>query len=424
MCIAQNIPTYYYYETSATTNGFLDFITAVANMPNPPQVWSMSYGAYETEVSTSTKNAFTTQMIKLGTMGVTVLASTGDDGAPGYYARGDSSKCGYGPMFPASHPYITAVGGTNGPQQSLPEVACVAGSNSATITTGGGFSKFYSTPSFQTDQVASYFALANSGSNPPVSGYNAGGRGFPDVSLIAAQYQIIVNGQTQTVDGTSASAPVFAGFVSLVNYNRKTSGYSTMGWLNPFLYQYSSSFVNDITSGANKCSRIYDSGSGLKTCCAQGFSALGGWDPVTGLGSVNYDSFLSTSMSVAAATAPTQKPVTRPPSPKPVIPPGDSAPPTKAPVSAAPSKSSAPTNSSGSTSTASAKSSSMSGGTIAGIVIGTLIGLSLFPVIVYFFYYGGISREGKPSTSVDTETSQPELVENVSVNPLSVDAEP
>jgi tripeptidyl-peptidase-1 len=421
MCTAQNIPTYYYFEPKASSDGFLDFVTNIANMANPPQVWSMSYCSYETEIPTSTKNSFTTQMIKLGTMGVTVLASSGDDGAPGYKAEQDGSKCAYSPMFPASHPYVTAVGGTTGPQQNRAEVACESGYLSASITTGGGFSAFYPTPTFQTDQVSSYLTSAKSGSYAPVSGYNAGGRGYPDVSLIASQYQITVNGQAQTVDGTSASSPVFAGFVSLVNSNRKTSGYSTMGWLNPFLYKYSSSFVNDINSGSNKCCKLYDVSRQLKTCCAQGFYALGGWDPVTGLGSVNYDSFLSTSMSVAAATAPTQKPVTRPPSPKPVIPPGGSAPPTKAPVSAAPSKSSAPTNSS-SGGGATTASSAMSGGTIAGIVIGTLIGVSIIPIVGYFFYYGGFRRDGKkPTTSTDTEKSDTELAENTNVNPLTED---
>jgi len=38
----------------------------------------------------------------------------------------------------------------------------------------------------------------------------------------------------------------------------------------------------DIIKGNNKCTAM-----GL-VCCAQGFSAGEGWDPVTGLGSVNF----------------------------------------------------------------------------------------------------------------------------------------
>ena len=118
------------------------------------------------------------------------------------------------------------------------------------------------------------------------------------------------------IDGTSASAPVMAAFVSLVNAQRKSKGMSTMGYINPFLYKYYASFTNDITSGNNKCAAVtYDFGSSqsassslygyyssyysysddgwwsddydfsfrpLVTCCSEGFFAAKGWDPVTG----------------------------------------------------------------------------------------------------------------------------------------------
>jgi len=54
------------------------------------------------------------------------------------------------------------------------------------------------------------------------------------------------------IDGTSASAPVMAAFMSLVNAQRKSKNMSTMGYINPFLYKYYASFTNDITSGDNK----------------------------------------------------------------------------------------------------------------------------------------------------------------------------
>ena len=63
-----------------------------------------------------------------------------------------------------------------------------------------------------------------------------------------------MDGHITFVDGTSASAPVMAAFVSLVNAQRKSKGMSTMGYINPFLYKYYANFTNDITSGDNKCS--------------------------------------------------------------------------------------------------------------------------------------------------------------------------
>ena len=50
--------------------------------------------------------------MKLGLMGVTLLAAAGDDGAPGYDVRDGDLTCGYHPIFPATSPYVTAVGAT------------------------------------------------------------------------------------------------------------------------------------------------------------------------------------------------------------------------------------------------------------------------------------------------------------------------
>jgi subtilase family serine protease len=43
---------------------------------------------------------------------VTILASSGDDGAVSTSAAGNPLACGYNPSFPATSPYVTAVGGT------------------------------------------------------------------------------------------------------------------------------------------------------------------------------------------------------------------------------------------------------------------------------------------------------------------------
>ena len=83
------------------------------------------------------------------------------------------------------------------------------------IETGGGFSTYYPRPSWQNDQVNAYFSAVSS--SPPASGYNSLGRGYPDVSLVGVAYEVIIRGQLFSIYGTSASAPVLAGMVSLVN---------------------------------------------------------------------------------------------------------------------------------------------------------------------------------------------------------------
>jgi tripeptidyl-peptidase-1 len=54
-------------------------------------------------------------------------------------------------------------------------------------------------------------------SRKPQPGYSTGGRGYPDIALSGKSYAVIIGGKTYSVSGTSASAPVFAGMVSLVN---------------------------------------------------------------------------------------------------------------------------------------------------------------------------------------------------------------
>ena len=170
-------------------------------------------------------------------------------------------------------------------------------------TSGGGFSSYFNAPDFQKSFIKTYFSTVDGTSKQPSSAsdadynYNSSRRGYPDVALMANAYVIAVDGELVSVSGTSASTPVFAGMISLVNSQRVAAGKSTLGWVNPSLYKYYDSFTNDITEGdKNGCSRLeYNSDSGYyHTCCDEGFYPTAGWDPITGLGSVNMDKFLST----------------------------------------------------------------------------------------------------------------------------------
>ena len=101
---------------------------------------------------------------------------------------------------------------------------------------------------------------------PPTSG---GGRGVPDVAGDASPetgYNVLFDGQSGVVGGTSAVAPLWAALIALLNQQRG----SNIGFANPTLYQSAENGFNDITQGNN--------GS---------YSAGPGWDPCTGLGSPN-----------------------------------------------------------------------------------------------------------------------------------------
>ena len=79
------------------------------------------------------------------------------------------------------------------------------------------------------------------------------------------------------VAGTSASCPVVAGIFAQLNNVRLAAGKPSLGWLNPLIYANPSCF-NDVNDGSmNNCN-----------AGTTGFSALGGWDPATGMGSPNF----------------------------------------------------------------------------------------------------------------------------------------
>jgi tripeptidyl-peptidase-1 len=280
IAVSQVTPTTYWYEDA--TDSFLAWIQAVADTENPPLVHSISYGAIEPELPKFVANQFNTEAQKLGVQGVSIFVSSGDDGVANFQARSNPKKCGYNPSFPASSPYVTAVGATQGPESGTAEIACTS-DQGGVITTGGGFSTIFSTPSYQKNTISGYFSSLNA-SQQPASGYNTAGRGYPDIALAGYNYEVVIGGKTYALSGTSASAPVVAGFASLVNAARLKAGKKPLGFINQALYQNGAQVSNDVTSGENNC-------AASRVCCDQGFFASAGWDPLTGFGSLDYQKF-------------------------------------------------------------------------------------------------------------------------------------
>jgi subtilase family serine protease len=175
------------------------------------------------------------------------------------------------------------------------------------IISGGGFSIYYKQPSFQKTHVANYFAQYT-----PRAGYNATGRGYPDISMAGRKYYTVNGNKTGLVSGTSLAAPVAAAFFSNVNAARYAVGKGSVGWINPTLYANYASFTNDVTSGNNS----YKLNNG--TYCTHGFEAVTGWDPASGLGSLNYGKFeallvsLGTVNALSSTEAPTEAPTQAP----------------------------------------------------------------------------------------------------------------
>jgi subtilase family serine protease len=169
-------------------------------------------------------------------------------------------------------------------------------------------------------------------------------RPYPDLALAGSAVQMVNQGKVALVDGTSLSAPVFAAMVAGIVSERKAAGLNVndavathtaytnyrdarhwnatrgyrLGWLNPTLYAGKSSF-EDITVGSNTDGRgvscpkddssyynglsYGDEGKYLKS--AAGFEATVGWDPASGLSSIDYPSLRAlfpTSVATDAGT--------------------------------------------------------------------------------------------------------------------------
>jgi len=282
MGVAQGAPTWFWVIDPNSQDPFLDWVIALAATKNPPLVHSISYGGIVTEEPLANVFRYNTEMCKFGLRGMTVFVASGDDGVANYGARADSSQCGFNPSFPATSPYVTAVGATQGPESGAPEVAC-SSATGGVITTGGGFSVNFPRPAYQDVVVSNY--LKNGPNVPPTNLYNSTNRGYPDVALLGLNYEVYIDRFATAVSGTSASTPTFAGMITLINGLRLKAGKPPVGFLNPALYKIAATtkgVFRDVTSGENNC-------TAGGPCCQYGFTAAPGWDPLTGLGSVDFE---------------------------------------------------------------------------------------------------------------------------------------
>ena len=174
-------------------------------------------------------------------------------------ASGDSGAYKGWIMTPSDNPNLTVVGGT-----SL-ATSGAGGSWQSEKTwpgSGGGVSTAYPIPSYQ------------QGVNMAANGGSLTMRNIPDVALTSdiQMYLIQNNGQAVAVGGTSAAAPLWAGFIALANQQASANGKPSAGFLNPLIYA--------IGKGSNYFTDFHDINLGNNS----GFSAIAGYDLATGWG--------------------------------------------------------------------------------------------------------------------------------------------
>lgn len=222
-----------------------------------PSVLSISYGDGEVSFQPQDLKTWAELVSALDTKGVTVCISSGDQGAYGLHdLNGPRTRHA---DAPASVPLAIAVGGTSLMPDGTETAWTYLGPENGGAT-GGGYSAVFAKPDYQT-------AISESG------------RGLPDISCNAdpaTGYQIIFQGRTAVVGGTSVSCPVFAAVVALTNQKRSQQGMSVLSGLARTLYRQGiTSAYRDVTSGNNSFNGV------------TGYNATQGWDACTGFGSLD-----------------------------------------------------------------------------------------------------------------------------------------
>ncbi|KAJ8524220.1 hypothetical protein ON010_g16898 [Phytophthora cinnamomi] len=276
---------------------FFTFMQDVNAMYPPPAVVSISYTDDECSVPIAYAEAVNRELMKAALRGISILVSAGDAGvrgshlADGFCRVPTCSK--FMAMFPASSPYVTAVGATTIASGSAreangkwKEAVTSTAQARALITSGGGFSDIYDMPTYQREAVTPYLNFANSSGLSPF--FRETGRALPDIAAVGHAFPVVVNGEVGATDGTSVSAPVVASMIALLN--RALPNLPPLGFLNPLLYRLYDvcpQVFADITHGDISC------GSRGMQCCSKGHVATTGWDAASGLGTLRFSTMLN-----------------------------------------------------------------------------------------------------------------------------------
>jgi subtilase family serine protease len=262
-------------NNNANQNDILNAMLARTNILNLSCSWSWDGPSNTTDVI----------FMSMDAVGQTFFNASGDNQA---FTTGSNSVNGVDnpskQNAPSSNPYITQVGGTTLKMNSsgdswASEIVWnwAVEQDDPKVGSSGGISSYYSIPSWQTNV-----------SNMTGRGGSTSFRNIPDVAACADYiYEIYNNGNNNSNNpfddnsGTSAAAPLWAGFMALVNQQLAANGEPSAGFINPALYAIAArtnyiAYFHDVTSGSN----TWASSPNL-------FYATNGYDLCTGLGTMN-----------------------------------------------------------------------------------------------------------------------------------------
>ncbi len=283
LCPAADIVVYF---ATWDQKGWVDLLNEVIKgVPAGPVAVSVSWGLSEdsADFSPAARRVIDHRLQAAALLGITVCVSAGDDGS------GDQVDDGKAHLnFPSCSPHVLAVGGTQ--LEGDREVVwwqAPGRRRDGGGSTGGGISRLFPQPSWQTVEV------------PSPDGSGLTGRIIPDVAALAGPpyYQLVMLGKAAPNGGTSAAAPLWAALIA-----RSAAGLDPPRapvFLAPLLYgagpdghPLGTSVCRDITSGDN-----------TSTPPGWGFSAGPGFDAVSGWGVPDGPPLVGMQMAPGAAAA-------------------------------------------------------------------------------------------------------------------------
>jgi kumamolisin len=235
-----------------------------------PSILSISYGWGADDASANSFSAAEYKQLDqlfqdAANLSITVLVSSGDSGC--FIESNTQAQTSY----PATEPWVIACGGTtvgNVTTAAFDEYVWNDTGAAGPGATGGGISAKFPVPSYQTGVTM-----------PKRNGSGKAGRGIPDISGNASEnsgYLQVINGEpAQSVGGTSAVAPLYAGLLARINANLG----APVGFINPILYKMAAATYRDIKGAPGPANNSLQG--------VTGYPAGAGWDACTGFGSVN-----------------------------------------------------------------------------------------------------------------------------------------
>ena len=266
------------YQTDGNTDGDVwaqvnDELTQLLNdnVDNASSggVVSISLGEAEGDITSQDIRALDSSLQQLTRAEhMTVFVASGDCGAFTTRRYGDLAV-----SFPASDPWVTAVGGTilqvNSNRSRANEVVWADGSQRSTCKnqwgSGGGNSTLFKRADWQ----------SAAGVN---NRYSRGARQLPDVSAVSYALAAYFRGRWGAVGGTSAAAPIWATGIALVNQGMIQQKHT---------FAYSPQIFYRVAGSSGGARSYYDVTRGNNLY----YPATQGWDFSTGLGTPNLADF-------------------------------------------------------------------------------------------------------------------------------------